>query len=171
VLEHEYAKAIFELAIEQGLTLKVKEELDAINELLNDNDFNRFMNSLSIKIEDKKKVIKKSLNDFSELTINFIYVLLDNRRFNLFIDINKEFNKILLEKSNNIKVKLYSTKALSDLQIEKLKPSIVNRLNNKNIIIENIVDESLIGGIVIYANDEKIDLSTKNSLEKLKASL
>jgi len=54
VLEHEYAKAIFELAIEQGLTLKVKEELDAINELLNDNDFNRFMNSLSIKIEDKK---------------------------------------------------------------------------------------------------------------------
>lgn len=171
MLEHEYAKAIFELAIEQGLTLKVKEELDAINELLYDNDFNRFMNSLSIKIEDKKKVIKKSLNDFSELTINFIYVLLDNRRFNLFIDINKEFNKILLEKSNNIKVKLYSTKALSDLQIEKLKPSIVNRLNNKNIIIENIVDESLIGGIVIYANDEKIDLSTKNSLEKLKASL
>ncbi len=171
MLEHEYAKAIFELAIEQGLTLEVKKELDAINELLNDNDFNRFMNSLSIKIEDKKKVIQKSLNDFSELTIDFICVLLDNRRFNLFVDINKEFNKILLEKSNNIKVKLYSTKALSDLQIERLKPSIINRLNNKNIIIENIVDESLIGGIVIYANDEKIDLSTKNSLEKLKASL
>lgn len=171
MLEHEYAKAIFELAIEQGLTLEVKKELDAINELLNDNDFNRFMNSLSIKIEDKKKVIQKSLNDFSELTIDFICVLLDNRRFNLFVDINKEFNKILLEKSNNINVKLYSTKALSDLQIERLKPSIINRLNNKNIIIENIVDESLIGGIVIYANDEKIDLSTKNSLEKLKASL
>ena len=167
MLEHEYAKAIFELAIEQGLTLEVKKELDAINELLNDNDFNRFMNSLSIKIEDTKKVIQKSLNDFSELTIDFICVLLDN----LFVDINKEFNKILLEKSNNIKVKLYSTKALSDLQIERLKPSIINRLNNKNIIIENIVDESLIGGIVIYANDEKIDLSTKNSLEKLKASL
>ena len=101
MLEHEYAKAIFELAIEQGLTLEVKKELDAINELLNDNDFNRFMNSLSIKIEDKKKVIQKSLNDFSELTIDFICVLLDNRRFNLFVDINKEFNKILLEKSNN----------------------------------------------------------------------
>ena len=167
MLEHEYAKAIFELAIEQGLTLEVKKELDAINELLNDNDFNRFMNSLSIKIEDKKKVIQKSLNDFSELTIDFICVLLDN----LFVDINKEFNKILLEKSNNIKVKLYSTKALSDLQIERLKPSIINRLNNKNIIIENIVDESLIGGIVIYANDEKIDISTKGNLEKLKSLL
>ena len=39
------------------------------------------------------------------------------------------------------------------------------------IIIENIVDETLIGGIVIYANDEKIDISTKGNLEKLKSLL
>ena len=171
MLEYEYAKAVLELALEQGLAIKVKEELDVVTKLLDDNDFRLFMNSLSIKIEDKKCVIKKSLIGFSDLTLNFINVLLDNRRFGLIEKINDEYNRMLLEKSNTIIVKLYSTKKLSNLQVEKLKPSIMNKLDNKNIIIENIVDETLIGGIVIYANDEKIDISTKGNLEKLKSLL
>ena len=42
MLEYEYAKAVLELALEQGLAIKVKEELDVVTKLLDDNDFRLF---------------------------------------------------------------------------------------------------------------------------------
>ena len=170
MLEHEYAKAIFELA-GNSLVDRIGEELKVIVKLLDDNDFNLFINSPSIKIEDKKNVIKKSCLEFNELTLNFLYVLLDNRRFYLLDKIYEEYNNLLLDYRNTVNVKLYSSVKLTDIQINKLRPIILNKLNCKNINVENIVDENLIGGIVVYANDMKIDFSTKGSLERLKNSL
>jgi F-type H+-transporting ATPase subunit delta len=170
VLQYEYAKAIFELAGNE-LAVSIKDELNLVVKLLEDTEFNKFMNSPSIKIDDKKSVIKESLKEFNELTLNFLYVLLDNQRFYLIDEIYKEYDKLLLNNKKFVDVKLYSSSKLTDEQINKLKPIILSKLNCENINVENIVDETLIGGIVIYANDLKIDISTKGNLQRLKDSL
>ena len=108
MLQHEYAKAIFELA-GNSLAFSIGEELNLVVKLLEDNDFNLFINSPSIKIDDKKNVINKSFKEFNELTLNFLYVLLDNRRFYLINEIYEEYDKLLLDMKNTVNVKLYSS--------------------------------------------------------------
>jgi F-type H+-transporting ATPase subunit delta len=131
----------------------------------------KFFISPSVQIEEKKKVILKSFKEFNETLVNFLFVLLDNRRFYLINNIYDEFKKINLNKKEIISIKLVSAKKLDNNQIDKLTLSIRMRFNNKKMIVENIVDESLIGGIKILANDTEIDLSAKNAISELRESL
>ena len=171
MVEREYAKALYELAEENNIVNIVKEEFKTVSSLCEDEELMRFFTSPSVQIEDKKKVLLKSFKGFNEVMINFLFVLLDNRRFNLINNIYNEFNKISLNKKEIVSIKLISAKKLDDSQIDKLKISISLRFNNKKLQIENIVDETLIGGIKILANDTEIDLSTKNSILELMESL
>lgn len=171
MLENEYALAIFELATELNIVNDVKDELNALIELLNDEEINKVLNSLSINIDNKKEIINNSLIGFNEITLNFINVLLDNKRFYLINNIYEEYNSLILNSKETNIIDVYSSTKLTNKQIEKLKPSIISQLGVKNIIINNIIDENLIGGIKICAKDKIIDLSAKNSLAKLKNSL
>ena len=171
MVEKEYAQALLELASEQKILNKITLEIKAVFDLLKDNEFKLFLESPSIQIEDKKQLIKNTLIDFSDTFINFLFVLLENRRFNRFESIYNEFNNLVLNSKSIVSVKLYSHVKLTKTQIERLTGPIVAKLNCKNIELENIVDPSLIGGIVIYANDTRIDLSTKGILNDLKESL
>ena len=171
MVEKEYAKALYELAEELNNVNVIEEELKAISSICSDEETMKFFNSPSVQIENKKKVVLKSFKDFNETLINFLFVLLDNRRFNLINNIYEEFSKIILNKNNIVSIKLVSAKKLDKNQIDKITLSIRLKFNNKKLIVENIVDESLIGGIKILANDTEIDLSTKNSILELKESL
>ena len=171
MVEKEYAKALYELAKEQNIINIIEEELKAITNICKDGDTMKFFTSPSIQVEDKKKVVLKSFKGFNETLVDFIFVLLDNRRFYLINSIYEEFKKIILEEKEIIAIKLISAKKLDNNQIDKITLSIRLRFNNKKLIVENIVDESLIGGIKILANDIEIDLSTKNSILELKESL
>jgi F-type H+-transporting ATPase subunit delta len=171
VVEKEYAKALYELAEEQRIVNVIEEEFNAISNILKDEETMKFFLAPNIKIEDKKSVVLKSFKGFNETLINFLFVLLDNRRFDLVQNINNEFTQIILNKNEILPIKLISAKKLDKNQIDKITLSIRLRFNNKKLKIENIVDETLIGGIKILANDTEIDLSTKNSILELKESL
>lgn len=171
MVEKEYAKALYELAEEQRIVNVIEEEFNAISNILKDEETMKFFLAPNIKIEDKKSVVLKSFKGFNETLINFLFVLLDNRRFDLVQNINNEFTQIILNKNEILPIKLISAKKLDKNQIDKITLSIRLRFNNKKLKIENIVDETLIGGIKILANDTEIDLSTKNSILELKESL
>lgn len=171
MVEKEYAQALLELASEQNKLTKITSEIEAVLKLLKNNDFKLFMESPSIQINEKKKVLKNSLIDFNDVTLNFLYVLLDNRRFYCLENIYKNYKELMLKGKKTTNVTLHSQVKLTKAQIEKLKAPIEARLNSKNIVIENIVDPTLIGGIVIYADNTRIDLSTKGILNDLKESL
>lgn len=171
MVEKEYAKALYELAEEQRIVNVIEEEFNAISNILKDEETMKFFLAPNIKIEDKKSVVLKSFKGFNETLINFLFVLLDNRRFDLVQNINNEFTQIILNKNEILPIKLISAKKLDKNQIDKITLSIRLRFNNKKLKIENIVDKTLIGGIKILANDTEIDLSTKNSILELKESL
>ena len=171
MVEKEYAQALLELASEQKKINKVTSELEAFLKLFRDKEFKLFLESPSIQVDKKKELLEDTLKDFSEITINFINVLLDNRRINKIEGIFKEYNNLVLNSKSITNVRIHSQQKLTKAQIDMLKVSIEAKLKSKNIKIENIVDSTLIGGIVVYADDILIDLSTKGFMHKLKESL
>lgn len=157
-----YAKSLFEA--DNNALSDLNTVLDAIN---SSKDFELTMLNPSISLQTKYEIIdeifKKELN---EKVLNFIKILVEKNRFN-------EFNQIIqaysneLDNMNNIKrVEVVSAVELSDEQKQKTIEKLQMRLN-KEVKVKWILDTNIIGGLVIKIDDDIIDTSLKNKLDKL----
>lgn len=167
----EYSKALYELAEELNNVDVIKIQFNNVIQLLKDDELINFFNSSAVKTNEKKDILLKSFEGFSEKLIHFLYVLLDNNRFNLINEIYEEFINFYYEKNNMISIKLFSAEKLKEREIKTIINSLEKRFDNKKIIYENIVDNSLIGGIRVLANGIEINMNVKTSILDLKNSL
>ena len=167
----EYSKALHELAEELKVVDLIKDEFKEVINLLKDKELMEFFTSPVIKANEKKEVISKSFKGFNKDFVHFLYVLIDNNRFNGINEIYNEFININLEKNNTISIKLFSAELLKETEVKRILDLLKNRFNNKKIVYENIVDSSLIGGIRVLANDTEININAKDSILNLKNSL
>ena len=164
----EYAKALFELA---STTSKKEELLIDLNETLKvfSGDTLKFFLYPEIEKEKKKDVVKSSIKD--GLLRNFLFVLIDNDRISLLEEIKDEFESMLDEEKKMKQVIVYSKEKLSEDYLKKLKDILEKKLSHK-IVLENIIDNSIISGIKISYESKEIDLTLnakfKDLVEKLK---
>ena len=172
MVELEYAKALFELAEDEGITKTVKDEFKAVVKTSYGNeDFIKVMSSPFIQKSNKKELIKNIYGSFSNILIDFLYVLVDNDRFLLIKEIYNQFKKLILVDSNILRVLVKSTKELNANQISQIEEAIKERYSGKTIELKNVVDDGILGGIQIMIDDELFDLSIKSSLKRLKESI
>ena len=169
MVENEYAKAIYELAIEEGKTKEFKEYFNALKETLTD-EFVTLLSSPSIIKDEKKTMVKNVYHSFDETFINFLYVLIDHNRFNKILDIKKIYDKLLLEYDNIVQVRLISATELTKAELAKYKMTLEEKYG-KTVEIKNKIKPELIGGIQVIVNDESLDASVIHALNMLKESI
>ena len=171
MIEAEYAKAIYDLAVEEHKEEKFVSCFETIIESLKDNDFQKVLTSPFIQSTEKKKIIEKIFSELEKTFVDFLYVLIDNHRFDRIDDIYDEYNRLLLEQRDIIKIEVHSAVPLNSMHMVNLIESLKEKYKDKKIELENIVDPTLIGGIQIISGGESLDISLKNSLNKLKEAL
>ena len=159
----EYAKALFELSKTYEMKEEILEDLRASLDIFKDSISSFFLYP-EIKKEDKKKIIDNSYKD--GLFKNFLKVLIDNDRFNSISEIKDEYEKLLLEEKNSRKVLVYSKLPLKDEYLKSLK-EILKKKMSKDVILDNRIDESIIGGIKIFYDSKEIDMTVNTKLESL----
>ena len=142
-----YCKAIFALALREQNFLEWQE---ALNELA----LNKF-----------DAVIVK----FSP-AINLLNILLQNNKLDLLPYIAINFKELVLNYQNIAAVKVVTAIELNNAQKEQLKKALEERYKAK-ILLNCEIDNTLIGGVVIYIRDQVIDGSIKTALHCLKQSL
>ena len=81
-------------------------------------------------------------------------------------DILSRLNKIINTAEGKMAAKVYSAERLSEADKKDISESLSKKYAGKEIILEDSLDEKLIGGIKIEINDEIIDLSIKNRIKK-----
>ncbi len=86
-------------------------------------------------------------------------------------EILSHLEKIIDKKDGIIRAKIISNNILSKKILDELEENLKKRYLAKAVDINNINDESLLGGMKIEVNDEIIDLSLSNRLHKLQAHL
>ncbi len=170
MVEAEYAKAIYELALEENKVNKILDCFNAIIKTMKD-DFMNIMASPYIHKSEKKDIVAKVYKSLDTTFINFLYVLIDHNRFIKLKEIFEKYNEIFLENKNIVRIQVVSVKELTKNQIKNLEDSLKQKYVNKKLELENIVDPNIIGGIQILSNDESVDLSLKTALIKIKESL
>lgn len=157
-----YAKSLFEA--DNNVFSDLNTVLDVIN---SSKDFELTMLNPSISLQTKYEIIDEIFKkELSEKVLNFIKILVEKNRFNEFEQIVRAYANEL-DNSNNIKrVKVVSAIELSNEQKQKVTEKLEKRLQ-KTIKPEWIVDTDIIGGLIIKIDDDVIDTSLKNKLDKL----
>ena len=170
-----YAQALLELAGTQSSYKEtVLSELKVINESLNKikNSW-KFFNSPGIAKDEKKEVIKKLFaGKINEKVLNLLFLLIDNKRFNVLSEIQNQLNKLVNKSRKIVIAEIYSAVDIDNNTLEKLKQSIANIIgHNEKVEVESKIEHSLIGGIKVKINDLVYDGSIKGRLEGLKQKM
>ena len=100
-------------------------------------------------------------------TSNLVKVLGESKRISLIPHISKEYRKLLSGTKSSSEVVITSAFELSAEQLEKVTDLLKGRYED-SLTVEQVIDNSLIGGFSIKCGDEVTDYSIKGKLEKLR---
>ncbi len=172
MVEHEYAQALFELAVEEKKTELFLDYLTKIMDVMsNNNEFYKMISSPLIELIEKKKIILNVFDSFDETFKNFLCVLVTNNRFNLIEKINVEYDNLLSDYNSILNVEVISSEKLSKANFNEVKKALEKKYPDKKLKIENTVNPKILYGLQIICNGQSLDISLKNRLMMLKDSL
>ncbi|OFX82788.1 MAG: ATP synthase F1 subunit delta [Bacteroidetes bacterium GWF2_33_16] len=167
-----YAKALFLLASEKNKLEEVKNDIVLIYDTLKlSSDLNTLLKHPVIKSSEKVKALTNLFgSQIDPITLTFLELIINNKReayiermFQNFINIYK--------KSKDINIAVLTT-ALELTNEEKT--TILRNIESKTkstIELNQIVDESIIGGFILQIGDKEIDVSVLKQLQRFKESL
>ncbi len=167
----EYAKSLFELANQTSLK-ELDENLGTICIALDENpDAIKLFTYPNISKKNKKEILNNISFNSNDLLTRFLYVLIDNDRFDLIYEIKDEFHKLVSNDSKVLDVVITSAKLLNNEQLKQIEKLLSSRYEGKKININNIIDENIIGGIKTVVDGKQIDLTIRTKLNTLKSLL
>lgn len=163
-----YALALFEAALDLDKIKIFKEELDFLERVFQeDRELIQILKHPRIKKDDKKDLIRKIFKEnVSGEIINFLYILVDKRRETYILDIIKEYMQIFNEHENIVKVVAMTAVPMEEKSKDNLVVVLGKKLN-KTIEIENKIDPSVIGGVLLKIENKIVDGTLKGQLESI----
>jgi F-type H+-transporting ATPase subunit delta len=113
----------------------------------------------------------KSESDVDIFLVNFVKVLAKNRQTKLAVKIIKKFGELYNKENGIAEVEAISSRKLEADQIKQIEKFIQEKYSVREVIIDNKIDESIKGGIILKIGDEILDASVERQLRELKKSL
>ena len=109
-------------------------------------------------------------DNFDERFSAYLGVLGDNRRLPLLPEIAVLFVRLKQQAEQQLQVRVVSATPLNDDQVKRMSEALARRFDCA-IEFESEIDPDVLGGAVIYAGDQVIDVSLRGRLDKLTNAL
>ncbi|MDO9230898.1 MAG: ATP synthase F1 subunit delta [bacterium] len=114
---------------------------------------------------------EKSQNEIVVMTENFVKVLAKNRQTKLAVKIIKKFGELYNKENGIAEVEVISSRKLEADQIGQIEKFIQGKYKVSEVIINNKINESIKGGIILKIGDEILDASVERQLRELRNNL
>jgi len=167
-----YARSYLSAAQSAGIA-RPQDEMNAfVDEVLGRHvQFAEIIDSSFISRADKMAMVDRVVApQFSEFFTNFIRVLIRHGRIELVSAIRNVMVRAQEEASGQKRVRIRSARSLSEESRRLLTEQLKNKLGFEPILQES-VDESLIGGLIIQVGDSVYDSSLRSRLKTLRGRL
>ena len=167
-----YAEALFAIAKEQGNIDQLEEELQAVNQVIaGSRELQKVLYHPQITPEEKKEIVKNIFTGrVSQITNNFLYLMIDHKREMFLKDIVTYFTEMANRARNLVQVQVTSAVELDADQRKELN-EVLEKITCKKVRAEYAIDPSLIGGVVVRIGDRVIDGSVKSRLAGMREHL
>lgn len=165
-----YARAFFEIAKQERRYEDYSRELGLFSAVLRENkNLTEFLANPLFTRPEKRAVVEAILQKagISELTANFLKLLVDKRRIGIISDIESRYRKLMDEALNKVRVAVRTAFPLTGELAAQLQEGL-ERLTGKQVEMTVDVDASLLGGVVVRIGDTLYDGSIRTQLNKIK---
>ena len=164
-----YAKSLLELAVEQGKIEEVHKDMLLLDAVCKENyDFVLVLRNPTIK-NDKKRAILADIfkGKVSDLTMAIFDIITRKNRESVLPAIASEFHH-QYNVFKSIEKATVTTAVMIDKDLRSSFEKIVKQISDKKEVeLEEVVDENIIGGYVLKVGDRQIDDSIKSKIKEL----
>lgn len=163
-----YAKAVLSLASDQNTIDVVNGDMKLIaNTIAESKDLSEMLNSPVVSPAIKKTALLAVFKTLNGLTVNTIDVLITNKRIVLLEQVALEYSRLYDEQRGTEVATVTTAVPLTDgLKVKVLAK--IKTLTGKDVEVENIIDEDILGGFILRVGDIQYNASVANQLDKLK---
>ena len=168
-----YATALFELGLEQKALDQIEADLNRFGEALDAvEDLQRLVKSPMFSAEEQGRALAAILDELKieGLTKNFLLLVSKNRRLFASQDMIRAFRALLATHRGEMSATVTAASKLTDTQITALKQALKAALG-KDVMLDQRVDPSLIGGLMVKVGSRMIDTSLRTKLTSLKHAM
>ncbi len=149
------------------------EEMDALGRLIDESaDFRAFLGNPMVDAQEGTKAVRAALasQGFSTLLQDFVGVTSHNRRLFFLRTIVKAFAALVDKKRGVVRAEVVSAHPLTDVQSTQLRARLTE-LGYGRVQIEEAVDPSILGGLIVKLGARLYDTSLKSRLQRLQYAM
>jgi F-type H+-transporting ATPase subunit delta len=165
-----YSRALFEVAKENDVLDRIRDELNEFTDALEDED-NRelrlFFYSPYFSSEEKAEAVEKVVSDADERFVNFLKLLAERHRQPVLPRVRRRFQSLWAEENRLLPVNVTAAVELDDELVKGIGKRIEEQTGRKVELSSN-VDPEVLGGLVVRVGNMVLDASVRNRLEQIR---
>ena len=167
-----YAEALYAAAREREELEDVLSELKEFDGALNEvEELREFFYSPQITEREKRQALDKLTEDMTSSTSNFLKVLSDNGRNEIFPDVLRRYEELVEEHFDRVEVEVITAVELSEALEGRIKERLGKILDGREVLLETRVDPEIMGGAVFRFGGVLIDSSIRGRLNGLRQEM
>ncbi len=167
----EYGRALFMLTEELGTTDAVREEALALAALIKDTTgYTALLDTPALSTEERLSLIDEALGGLNEYLVNLVKLLTERREAYLLTRALLAYEEEYKESRGIIEAEAITALALTEREKDALRAKL-EAITGKEIIIQNRIDPTLLGGIKLRYMGIQLDGTVKTKLDTFRRML
>ena len=163
-----YARALFEVAKDDGVLDRVHEELGQFADALaEDRNLQVFLFSPYFSSEEKKDGVTRIVTDADERLVNFLQLLAERHRMPVLFRMRRILDGMWAEENKLLPVTVTSATELDEGLVEEIGHRIEEQTGRRVELVSN-VDPDVLGGLMVRVGNMVLDATVRNRLERLR---
>jgi len=167
-----YAESLFQIAQAEGMLDRIEEELTRLKNTLESNaEVREFLSNLQISSEGKKNAVAQIFGEkVSTITLNWLNLVIDQGRQRRLPQIIEVFFTLAQESREKVTAEVITSVPLTEELIQRLEKEL-SKASKKQVFLKPMIDESILGGVIVKIENKIIDGSIKHRLEEIKQEM
>jgi F-type H+-transporting ATPase subunit delta len=166
-----YADALFGVAKEKDKLDDIHDELGQFADAMeSSHDMQTFFFSPYFTSNEKRDAIAKSVSGADEEFVNFLELLTEKHRMPVIFAIRRAFDELWAEERKRLDVTVTSAVELDPKVVQKVGDEI-QKQTGREIDLNAVVDQDVLGGLVLRVGNRVLDASVRAKLERLRREI
>jgi len=165
-----YARAVFELAQQEGSVDEWARRTAKVRELFADPEVAAVLSNPTIAIEQREGFVATAPKLFDDQATNLARLLIESGRIDEAREIDEEFQRLADDAAGRVRATVTTAVELESEERDRIARELSKRLN-REVKLSVVVDPRILGGMKLQYGDRVVDASVATRLEQLRRRL
>ena len=171
-LAREYGDGLYALAAEEKIEQDLLTQLKTLQRCFHEQpDFVRLLGNMSLSKDERVKILDSVLRGQIHLyLLNFLKILCERGALNEYEGCLAAFKTLYNQAHGIVEAYVTTAVALDDEQRARMAEKL-SKMTGKTVVINEKVDASLVGGVLLEMNGQRYDNTLKNRLKSIHSAM